>query len=407
MNDLDQRLRELGATIRPPAVPLDDDLARGRSRVRRHRALAAAGTVAAIAVIGLAGSVGPGLVSADEGPGYGGGDGTPLPGPETTPPVKPGESEVPRNAGQEPAPPRPLGIDDIAGNQTLRLYHDVLAEHLDPERKHLEQEVSSMQSGGQSLGSRFGWRNPGEEGLGFIGITVNGGWQATGWECGMAQVDITCRDITAPGGLEGQVAERDGVTDVAVEHADGTVVILSANTLYGNNSTIPVSSIDLTVEDLAAAAADDRLKLPGFTGDVPELLSQREFTAAGEESLVAPGETLTKGYAGNDVQVFQQATWSDGTNSGDLFWDAVQLENPTGDYGCLDVHYTRCVTRNVDGLDVLVGYVRTKWGGGVQVIYNGPSYGIRVVFEPDFNGAEYPIARAAEFVVDDRWQPAG
>ena len=106
--DLDQRLRELGAEIPPPAVPLNEDLARGRSRVRRHRLLAAAGTAAAVAIVGLVGTVGPELVSADEQVGYGGGDGTPLPGPETAPPVKPGEREIvpqaPESKGSFPAP---------------------------------------------------------------------------------------------------------------------------------------------------------------------------------------------------------------------------------------------------------------------------------------------------------------
>ena len=78
------------------------------------------------------------------------------------------------------------------------------------------------------------------------------------------------------------------------------------------------------------------------------------------------------------------------------------LTEPTGEYGCLKVQFTRCVIRTVDGHDVLVGYVRNKWGGGVQVFYDGPSYEIRVVFEPDQAGDEFPIDRAAAFVVDSR-----
>jgi hypothetical protein len=409
MNDnleLDQRLRELGAEIHPPAVPLADDLARGRSRVRRRRVLAAAGTAVAVVAIGLVGTVGPELVSADDRPGYSGGDGTPLPGPETTPPVRPGEKEVVPQVpkGQETFP-APLDSGDYAGNETLRLYRDVLAEHLDPQGRHLQKKVTGMQGGGGSLGSRFGWRNPGEDGLGMIVISVNGGWQATGWECGMPQVDITCRDITAPGGLEGQVAERGGAVDVAVEHPDGTVVIVSKENLFGNNSTVPVSAIDLTVEELAAAAADDRLKLPGYQGDAPELLSQQDLTTVGLEKLIGPGETYEKGYAGNDISPWQQGQWSDGTSSGELFLDALAIERPTGEYGCLKVQFTRCVVRTVDGKDVMVGYVRNKWGGGTQVIYAGPVYEIRVVFEPDQAGDEFPIDRAARFVVDDRWQP--
>ncbi len=194
--------------------------------------------------------------------------------------------------------------------------------------------------------------------------------------------------------------------DVAVEHADGTVVILSVEALFGNNSTVPVSEIDLSVEDLAAAAADDRLKLPDYAGDAPELLSQQLLTTVGIDRLVGQGESYAKGYAGNDIQPFQQGQWSDGASSGELFWDAMALSGQADGYGCLEVHFTRCVERDVDGETVMVGYVRNRWGGGVQVIYNGPAYEIRVVFEPDRAGDEFPIDRAAEFVVDGRWQPA-
>lgn len=407
MNDLDQRLHELGTQITPPEVALADDLARGRTRLRRHRMLAGAGAVAAVAVIGLASALGPELVTADDKePGFGGGEGTPLPGPETTPPVKQGEREIPRIPQAEGSIPAPLDSGSFADNETLRLYNQVLAERLDPSGEHLDRDVSNMQGGGSSIGAKFGWTNPGEAGLGVIAISVNDGWQATGWSCGMPQIDITCHDITAPGGFDGEVAEYDGGMDVAVEHADGTVVILSVETLFGNNSTVPVSEIDLSVEDLAAAAADDRLKLPDYAGDAPELLSQQLLTAVGIDRLVGEGESYAKGYAGNDIQPFQQGQWSDGASSGELFWDAIALSGQADGYGCLEVHFTRCVERDVDGETVMVGYVRNRWGGGVQVIYDGPAYEIRVVFEPDRAGDEFPIDRAAEFVVDDRWQPA-
>ena len=47
MNDIDQRLRGLGAKIPTPDVPLEDDLARGRRRLGLHRLLVTGGTVAA------------------------------------------------------------------------------------------------------------------------------------------------------------------------------------------------------------------------------------------------------------------------------------------------------------------------------------------------------------------------
>ncbi len=53
MNDIDQRLQELGAKIPTPDVPVADDLARGRRRLGLHRLLVTGGTVAAVAVIAV------------------------------------------------------------------------------------------------------------------------------------------------------------------------------------------------------------------------------------------------------------------------------------------------------------------------------------------------------------------
>ncbi len=196
---------------RTPDVPLEDDLARGRSRLARHRLLAAAGTAAAVAIVGLVGTVGPELVSADEQPGYGGGDGTPLPGPETTPPVKPGEREIvpqaPESKGSFPAP---LDSGDFAGNpSSCASTAKSLAEHLDPDGTHLQKKPTTASAAGSRSASRFGWRMPGEDGLGMVVIIVNGGWQATGWECGMPR---STRPAATSRPLEGSRARSPSTT---------------------------------------------------------------------------------------------------------------------------------------------------------------------------------------------------
>lgn len=61
--------------------------------------------------------------------------------------------------------------------------------------------------------------------------------------------------------------------------------------------------------------------------------------------------------------------------------------------------------QDVDGEEVLLGRVRTAWGGGWQVIHNGPSYQVRVVLKPAYDGASFPLERAFALVTDDRLQP--
>jgi hypothetical protein len=54
----------------------------------------------------------------------------------------------------------------------------------------------------------------------------------------------------------------DGVTSTGVRHDDGTVVVISVDALFGNNSSVAVSGIDVTPAQVAHAAADPRLVAP-------------------------------------------------------------------------------------------------------------------------------------------------
>lgn len=231
--DLDQRIRDLAAAVPPPATPLEQDLARGRGRLRRTRFLATGGAVAGVAAIALGiGLTGAALDTRDAAP------------------------NGPASQGVEPAPPKQKAApDDRTGGELLRDYRNVLAEHVDPNGTHLQKKPDNLQSGG-GLGTKLGWSVPGESGLGMLEIFVGDGWGGVVGELCGDGVECTQQDVD---GIHATVARSEGVTSVLVKRADGSNVLLTANLLFGNNSLVPVSGMDISVEDLIRAAGDLRL----------------------------------------------------------------------------------------------------------------------------------------------------
>ncbi|WP_134741339.1 hypothetical protein [Nocardioides sp. 503] len=394
-HDVEEALQRLAAGMRPPAVPAADDLARGRRRRRRGRLTAVAGTVACVAAVGVVAAVLDGRSDAPH----------PVPGPVATGPTEPAVREIEPSAGPGGGVVPPFterDMDDIRTDPDLNRYRDVLAERLDPRGEHLAKEVSNEQSGGGSRGTKLAWTNDGESGMGMVQVTVSAGWGGLdNWRCGAGW---SCREIPAGRGLTAEVAEHDGVTEVAVEHEDGIVVVIAVDALFGNNSTVPVSGIDLGEDLLARTAADPRLDLPSYEGGVPPSLDQRTFDRVGRQVLVGEGEEVETTYTGNDAQPWVEAEWTDGTARGTLTWDATQTGQLEGEpYACLRVQFLRCEVHQVDEVEVFVGYVRPKWGGGWQATYAGPSYAVRVVVEP--TAGDFLLERAFAFVTDPRWQP--
>lgn len=242
---LDQLLSDAAARVVPPDVAAGDDLARGRRRVRRRRAAIGLAALATVGAIGL----GTSLVAGDD-PGTGAvptaadptvSDPAPSPSPTTTPTDPPAPAD-PRN-----------------GKQLLQDYRDVLAEHLDPTGAHLDRLVTNVQGSGRGLGTKLGWSNDGEGGLGMVEVFVSPSMRNQfNFFCDRS---TPCDHVTL-GGVDAIVQEADGVTIVGVERADGSVAALQVDTLFGNNSTVAVSGIDLSKADLARTAADERLTVP-------------------------------------------------------------------------------------------------------------------------------------------------
>ena len=425
MTGIDQRLHDLATRLPVPEVPVADDLARGRRRVRRTRLAAASAALATLAVIGTAAAAAPALLGADQSPRYADRHGTPRPSPDASASTLPDEVEITpsRAPGQDRRhllPPPPTTSRDT--KRTLAAWQRVLAEHLDPRWQHLVRydartngNEQSGTSGGvvTSLGSKYGWQNAGEQGLGMLQVSVNADWSTLYWECGAAGAGWSCHDADAPGGGKARVAEHDGVLDVAVEHADGTVVVLTADSLFGNNSTVPVSGMGLSEGDLVRAAADDRLALPGGAPDIPPPLAARRLESVGRATLLAAGEDLSgvEAYGGTDASV--RGRWFvGGQDRGRLGWEAIARVGEAGNRPeCLASRFTRCVLRTVDGQQLFVGYVRPDQGGGWQVSRSGPAYTVLVTFNPSDPAAggapQLPIGRAFALVTDDRLQPRG
>jgi hypothetical protein len=322
---------------------------------------------------------------------------TPTPTPTATPTTLPTDTVPTDPPTSPPADPGPIRLP-----QVLRAYNGVLAEHLDPEREHLQpydrktDDKETTKSGGRlfALGSTFRWADG--RSLGGLQVTVASGWDQVDWECGASYTDWACH----PSGVA-EVAVHDGVRQVAVEHGDGQVVVLTADPTYDAGSRA-VSAGEPTEEELVAAVADDRLTLPGDAPVSPPQLASETFASAGVAALVAgEDETFTQTSIDRTPEV--KGTWSVADAArGTVSWSARPVYSGGG-WQCSKT-YRSCTDLVVDqlGHTVHVAHLKKKLGGGWVIEYAGPQYAVRVyATDPKF-----PKKRAYAFVTDDAWQPA-
>lgn len=425
--DLERRLGDLAARFEVPDVPVVEDLARGRRRLRRTRVAVIGSAVAAVvAVVAVAGAV-PRLLDAGGAPSRPGfsdsssssrehrgatATATDLLERDGATRVTPGPPALPGMAGM----PGATAADDGLGGETgtlLTRWEEVLAEHLDPSWTHLvrydAKTNGNVQSGSgrhglTSLGSKYGWRNPGESGLGMLQLSVSSGWRGLYWECGTPGAGWSCHDSTGPHGEPAQVAEHDGVLDVAVEHGDGQVVQLSLDALFGNNSTVPVSGVDLGEDDLVAAASDDRLSLPPAPPP-PPLLGAAVLEQVGRDALAADDATLGDLQVTGGPQPSVSAVWTvDGTHLGTVTWSVSDSPGADTDPSCGWDRFARCTLVPVEGGTVQVGRIKARAGGGWEVAATGPSYAVQVVLTDAARKAGL-LPRAATLALDERLQP--
>lgn len=311
---------------------------------------------------------------------------------------------------QTPPGLNPAGLSEEKARALLADWNTVLAQHLDPDRAHLEAVTDqnwNLQSGGDSLGSRYAWTDQGETGMGMLVLSVsNGGWGSLDSAC---SVDISCTSTTVEGATRAVTGTKDGVTAVALERPDGTVLGLAFDPLFGNNSTVPVSGPGPSADHLLDALSDPRIDLPGDPAHQAPPIALVDWRSAGVDVLVGPHDTFTPAPAGSESRQPPSAggQWTGSSGSGELWWDVEPVAGD-GAYDCFDVQFTQCrVVTTAAGDEVFVGQVRNRWGGGWQAIHNGAVYSTRLIFTPSDAGDDFPVERAFAFLTDSRWQPAG
>jgi hypothetical protein len=316
----------------------------------------------------------------------------------TGPTGGPSTPPTPSGPGTPVVPVPPPSDGTVRVHATLRYWNEVLATHLDPTRDHLAaysrrtgNRQSTVRDGELfALGSTYAWD------AAPLQVRVATGWDQVEWSCGSLPSAWSC----TPGGLAGsgrsEVAVHDGVRQVAVEHADGQVVVLTATP-----SSARTTGIDADVDDLLAAAADTRLGLPGDAPVAPPTLDASDFEDAGVSALVddSRGEQWLRTRADRAPRVSGQRS-VDGASRGTLAWWAAPVYSGGG-WTC-SASYRTCTDVEIDGEVVHVASVRSRAGGGWVVAYEGASYVVSV-YSAD---RTLKRSRAYAFVTDPEWQPA-
>ncbi|RIQ20770.1 hypothetical protein DY240_16755 [Jiangella rhizosphaerae] len=216
----------------------------------------------------------------------------------------PPDSEVP---SAEPTDV-PTSDDPFGFPLTRQLLLDTAVEHLDPAHEHLPAETSNRQGGGNgtaaSVGTKLGWTIPGADGEGMVQVAVTEAGYVEGeyaFESFAGTFGCVSREVcTEQPGPDGTVyvAEADAETGMALgivyERADGSLVGIAVNALFGNNSVTPVSNVDITVDQAIAFVTDPDLQVaPPEAADDYEDPAQRiidEAVTATEGAAAGPAE---------------------------------------------------------------------------------------------------------------------
>jgi hypothetical protein len=254
MNEFDDLLDR----IQTPPVDVAEDVARGERALHRRRWWQTG--AASLAVVAVTGA----------GVALSGGGGTPQAGFSAQPSQSAGAHQTQQRSAVKHALTRQQGKQREAlkilkrqarllqhqasvnfDSPTLQTYHDVLAEHLDPTGQLLR-FAQNVQSGSGTYGTKLDWNHGG-----MLEISVSTSWRTSDWN---AYPPGPGERFTYDGHQARVLVDGSDIW-VAVQHDDGEVVMLLASPSFGNNGT-STASLDLTQDQLLAAAADERLELP-------------------------------------------------------------------------------------------------------------------------------------------------
>lgn len=408
---LEDGMHRLADRIDLPGTVPGEDLARGRARRRRRRVSVGAG-VAAVAVVGAGAFAVPRALDGQEA-GYAGGGDTPAPGPEITPSARKGERVIPD--GDRPSSSKSGQVDADADVHLAN--RRAVARHLDPDGEHItDQAINELNQTGTRTGDewasfteKIGWRNPGEEGLGVVSLTVATSFEYDCGGHGAGGPSTTCTDVTLDGTSAVRVADstEPGVVTYAYRRDDGYMVALSLSEAWGNNAGTPVDGIDVSDAQIAAVLTDPVVDLPGHpAADQQELLAGSTLRDVTRDVLDPESAHLTDESWAGDRGGYYSADWTvDGTKRAE-----VQIQQGIGNYPvdapCDDAFATRCVRKTVDGVDVRIDYRRKVSGSGYDVTIDGDRRPIWVHVDPVDPASGYVIAPdlAVELALDSALQ---
>lgn len=269
-DDIKRMFERLDLGPEPPMAMIDDDLHRGHRRLRTRRlagwTAGAAGT--AVLATGVAVAL-PGGPGPEQELGYAGG----VPADAST--SAPVPTPTPTGTATPSSPPDDR--DEIPSPNTRQLLLDTAAEHFDPDRSHLPDETSNGGTGGAGDGLRVStkldWVVPGEDGLGMVEVAVTTpdyvseefALEDFATHLGCELGTPACAERAIPGTDEtawvSEGSDADHVLTVMHERADGSLVGVRVSTLFGNNSLVPVSSVDIDLDQAFDFVTDPDLEV--------------------------------------------------------------------------------------------------------------------------------------------------
>ncbi len=269
MSALEDRIR-IGLDADREVPELLDAIHRGARRRQVRRTAGAAGA-AALAVAALATGIGLSLGEDDRD--------TPrtVDQPTTvTDPTTTALTELPFGA-------LTIAEQDAVLTDLLRTWQEVLATRLDPTSEHLVTDPDLEYRRFTPSGTKptpydeipwmvdlpkLGWENAGESGTGSIQLAVFARWVDAKYQMPCMFLETPCRRFevdTARQAFHGSFADHPSMGDgffVALQREDGTSVVITVTSLFGNNTQIPVSGTGLTRAALVDVALDPLIALP-------------------------------------------------------------------------------------------------------------------------------------------------
>jgi hypothetical protein len=261
---------------------LADDLSAGRRRLRRRRiltggtALVAAGAVA-VATIGMSG-------------------------------VLKDTAQMEAPVATQQAPANTQSAEDAAavartsGFDTLM--KSLLVKHLDPTKKHLDFNVGPFiigsDVGAHGTARKVGWNVAGDKGQGMLYVSLFP-YAKGGDVCGGDDQPVpACHQITLTNGRTAMFGRKGKAAQLSYVQPDGETAFLAIDPLFGNNTTIPVKTLDITDDQMIAWATDPKLNLPSLSADDQAKEDKlKGFAPTRDQIVLATAERMPGRYVSN------------------------------------------------------------------------------------------------------------